>query len=89
MQANEVAQDFLVNMSASADVLAQAKVEVGLESIPEGKNVRSRHTPSYTQVDLTEACAGNYQMARQARLHPPPDKGRDRRSPQDRLEIPP
>lgn len=32
--------DFLVNMSASADVLAQAKVEVGLESIPEGKNVR-------------------------------------------------
>lgn len=26
-------------MSASADVLAQAKVEVGLESIPEGKNV--------------------------------------------------
>lgn len=32
--------DFLVNMSASADVLAQAKVEVGLGSIPEGKNVR-------------------------------------------------
>jgi len=32
-------QDFLVNMSASADVLAQAKVEVALDSIPEGKNV--------------------------------------------------
>lgn len=32
--------DFLVNMSASADVLAQAKVEIGLDSIPEGKNVR-------------------------------------------------
>lgn len=31
--------DFLVNMSASADVLAQAKVEIDLESIPEGKNV--------------------------------------------------
>jgi len=31
--------DFLVNMSASADVLAQAKVEVDLASIPEGKNV--------------------------------------------------
>lgn len=31
--------DFLVNMSASADVLAQAKVEVGLGAIPEGKNV--------------------------------------------------
>lgn len=27
-------------MSASADVLAQAKVEVALGSIPEGKNVR-------------------------------------------------
>lgn len=31
--------DFLVNMSASADVLAQAKVEVDLSQIPEGKNV--------------------------------------------------
>ena len=76
-------------MSASADVLAQAKVEVGLESIPEGKNVRSQTYPSYTLVELTGDCAGNYQMARQAGLHPPPDKGRDRRSPQDRLEISP
>jgi len=32
--------DFLVNMSASADVLAMAKVEVDLQNIPEGKNVR-------------------------------------------------
>jgi ubiquinol-cytochrome c reductase iron-sulfur subunit len=32
--------DFLVNMSASADVLAMAKVEVDLSAIPEGKNVR-------------------------------------------------
>jgi hypothetical protein len=31
--------DFLVNMSASADVLAQAKVELDLSAIPEGKNV--------------------------------------------------
>ena len=31
--------DFLVNMSASADVLAQAKVEIDLAAIPEGKNV--------------------------------------------------
>ncbi|KAK9458804.1 Rieske [2Fe-2S] iron-sulfur domain-containing protein [Lipomyces oligophaga] len=31
--------DFLSNMSASADVLALAKVEVDLSSIPEGKNV--------------------------------------------------
>lgn len=34
------ATDFLVNMSASADVLAQAKVEIDLAAIPEGKNVR-------------------------------------------------
>ena len=33
--------DFLVNMSASADVLAQAKVEVDLSAIPLGKNVSS------------------------------------------------
>ncbi|KAI9679461.1 MAG: hsp70 nucleotide exchange factor fes1 [Caeruleum heppii] len=32
-------KDFLVNMSASADVLAMAKVEVDLSAIPEGKNV--------------------------------------------------
>ena len=31
--------DFLVNMSASADVLAQAKAEIDLGEIPEGKNV--------------------------------------------------
>jgi len=28
-------------MSASADVLAQAKVEIDLAAIPEGKNVRT------------------------------------------------
>lgn len=33
--------DFLVNMSASADVLAQAKVELDLAAIPEGRNVRN------------------------------------------------
>ncbi len=31
--------EFLVNMSASADVLAMAKAEVDLNTIPEGKNV--------------------------------------------------
>jgi len=34
-----VRTEFLVNMSASADVLAMAKVEVDLNAIPEGKNV--------------------------------------------------
>lgn len=32
-------------MSASADILAQAKVEVDLSMIPLGKNVRSPPTP--------------------------------------------
>jgi ubiquinol-cytochrome c reductase iron-sulfur subunit len=38
--AKSTVQEFLVNMSASADVLAMAKVEVDLNAIPEGKNVR-------------------------------------------------
>lgn len=37
--ADDALIEFLVNMSASADVLAMAKVEVDLTSIPEGKNV--------------------------------------------------
>lgn len=37
--AKQTVQDFLVNLSASADVLALAKVEVDLNTIPEGKNV--------------------------------------------------
>ncbi|MCJ1306204.1 hsp70 nucleotide exchange factor fes1 [Hypocenomyce scalaris] len=37
--AKATVQDFLVNMSASADILAQAKVEIDLSAIPEGKNV--------------------------------------------------
>lgn len=32
-------------MSASADVLAQAKVEIDLKAIPEGKNVRTAPPP--------------------------------------------
>ncbi|KAI1114441.1 ubiquinol-cytochrome c reductase iron-sulfur subunit, mitochondrial [Nemania sp. NC0429] len=37
--AKSTVQEFLVNMSASADILAMAKVEVDLNAIPEGKNV--------------------------------------------------
>ncbi|KAI8353707.1 Rieske [2Fe-2S] iron-sulfur domain-containing protein [Mortierella sp. GBAus27b] len=37
--AKSTVSDFLANMSASADVLALAKVEVSLASIPEGRNV--------------------------------------------------
>ncbi|ODQ52125.1 ubiquinol-cytochrome c reductase iron-sulfur subunit [Saitoella complicata NRRL Y-17804] len=37
--AQATVSDFLANMSASADVLALAKVELDLAKIPEGKNV--------------------------------------------------
>jgi ubiquinol-cytochrome c reductase iron-sulfur subunit len=37
--AKSLVSDFLKNMSASADVLALAKVEVAMNEIPEGKNV--------------------------------------------------
>lgn len=37
--AKALVQDFLANMAASADVLALAKVEVALDTIPEGSNV--------------------------------------------------
>ncbi|KAI8140163.1 cytochrome b-c1 complex subunit Rieske [Fennellomyces sp. T-0311] len=37
--AQATVSDFLANMSASADVLALAKAEVDMNSIPEGKNV--------------------------------------------------
>jgi len=37
--AKATVMDFLTNLSASADVLALAKVEVDLSAIPEGKNV--------------------------------------------------
>jgi ubiquinol-cytochrome c reductase iron-sulfur subunit len=53
--------DFLANMSASADVLALAKVEVDLTSIPEGKNViiKWRGKPVFvrhrTQGEIDEA----------------------------------
>lgn len=46
--------DFLVSMAASADVLAMAKVEVDLSSIPEGKNVFPPQNPKpYTTQGLT------------------------------------
>ena len=74
--------DFLVNMSASADVLAQAKVEIDLAAIPEGKNVRSSLLTSSKLATIPTTLTmlreiGNRQMARQARLHPPPHPRRD------------
>lgn len=36
--------DFLVNMAASADVLAMAKVEIDISTIPEAKNVSGKHS---------------------------------------------
>ncbi|GAA5972725.1 hypothetical protein JCM3765_001751 [Sporobolomyces pararoseus] len=59
--AKSTVTDFLQNMSASSDVLALAKVEVDLSSIPEGKNViiKWRGKPVFirhrTQGEIDEA----------------------------------
>jgi ubiquinol-cytochrome c reductase iron-sulfur subunit len=39
MAAKNIVTDYLQNLSASADVLAMAKVEIKMDSIPEGRNV--------------------------------------------------
>ncbi|KNE55089.1 ubiquinol-cytochrome c reductase, iron-sulfur subunit [Allomyces macrogynus ATCC 38327] len=59
--AKNTVHDFLSNLSASADVLALAKVEVDLTAIPEGKNVvlKWRGKPIFvrhrTQAEIDEA----------------------------------
>jgi ubiquinol-cytochrome c reductase iron-sulfur subunit len=63
--ARATVQDFLTSMSASADVLAMAKVEVGLSNIPEGKNIviKWRGKPVFirhrTQSEIDEANSVN------------------------------
>ncbi|KKY16609.1 putative ubiquinol-cytochrome c reductase iron-sulfur subunit [Phaeomoniella chlamydospora] len=76
--AKATVQDFLVNMSASADVLASAKVELDLTTIPEGKNViiKWRGKPVFvrhrTSDEIKEAEAENWQSLRD----PQPDSDR-------------
>ncbi|EFX05577.1 ubiquinol-cytochrome c reductase iron-sulfur subunit precursor [Grosmannia clavigera kw1407] len=68
--AKSTVQEFLVNMSASADVLAMAKVEVDLNTIPEGKNViiKWRGKPVFirhrTEAEIAEANTVNIQSLR-------------------------
>ncbi|QIW99344.1 hypothetical protein AMS68_004862 [Peltaster fructicola] len=76
--AKDTVQNFLVNMSASADVLAQAKVEVDLSSIPEGKNViiKWRGKPVFirhrTEDEISEAEGVKWESLRD----PQPDSDR-------------
>lgn len=59
--AKSTVSDFLASMSASADVLALAKVEVEMNNIPEGKNaiIKWRGKPVFvrhrTQDEIKEA----------------------------------
>ncbi|RKF56806.1 Cytochrome b-c1 complex subunit Rieske, mitochondrial [Golovinomyces cichoracearum] len=75
---NQNYPDFLVNMSASADVLAMAKVEVDLAAIPEGKNVliKWRGKPVFirhrTQAEIEEAKSVDWEKLRD------PQKDEDR-----------
>lgn len=70
MGAKSTIQEFLKNMSASADVLAMAKVEVDLAAIPEGKNViiKWRGKPVFirhrTESEIGEARKVNVQSLR-------------------------
>jgi len=76
--AKNTVQDFLVNMSASADVLAMAKVEIDLAAIPEGKNViiKWRGKPVFirhrTEDEIKEAESVNLSILRD------PQKDEDR-----------
>lgn len=70
--AKSTVSDILSNMAASADVLALAKIEVEMGSIPEGKSDLTRQiccvlTKSRQELDR--------QMARKARLYPTPNRG--------------
>ncbi|ORX56816.1 cytochrome b-c1 complex subunit Rieske [Hesseltinella vesiculosa] len=68
--AQATVSDFLANMSASADVLALAKAEVDLNSIPEGKNVtiKWRGKPVFirhrTTAEIADANQVNVQELR-------------------------
>ncbi|KAK9476393.1 Rieske [2Fe-2S] iron-sulfur domain-containing protein [Lipomyces japonicus] len=68
--AKATVQDFLSNMAASSDVLALAKVEVDLSTIPEGKNViiKWRGKPVFirhrTTHEIDEARAVNVSSLR-------------------------
>jgi len=68
--AKSTVTEFLTTLSASADVLALAKVEVELASIPEGKNVivKWRGKPVFirhrTQSEIDEARQANWKSFR-------------------------
>jgi hypothetical protein len=57
-------------MSASADVLAQAKVELAIASIPEGKNVR-QSLSEYARLLALISAQDSHQMAWKARFYSP------------------
>lgn len=81
--AKSTVTDFLQNMSASSDVLALAKVEVDLSTIPEGKNVIIKVSLNnivfvnlFSPVTrLTSVFALCCSVARKARFHSSPNPG--------------
>ena len=79
--AKSTVTEFLATMSASADVLALAKVEVELASIPEGKNViiKWRGKPVFirhrTQGEVDEARSEDWKKLRD----PESDENRTKR----------
>lgn len=80
--AKTIVQDLLMTMSASADVLALAKIEVKLDQIPEGKNVafKWRGKPLFVRHRTSE------EVAREQAVEP--STLRDQQSDADRVQRP-
>ena len=68
---------FIATMSATKDVLALASAEFDVSAVEEGQTITvCTQCPSVRHRRITQKHTG--QVARQARVHPPPDGRRDR-----------
>ena len=68
---------FIATMSATKDVLALASAEFDVSAVEEGQTITvCIQCPSVRHRRITQKHTG--QVARQARVHPPPDGRRDR-----------
>lgn len=76
--AHATVHEFLLNMSASADVLAMAKVEVDLNAIPEGKNViiKWRGKPVFIRHRTADEIAEANKVDISSLRHPEADEDR-------------
>jgi ubiquinol-cytochrome c reductase iron-sulfur subunit len=76
--AKTVVSEFVSSMSASADVLALAKIEIKLADIPEGKNVtfKWRGKPLFVRHRTADEIATEEKVDLSQLRHPEADKDR-------------